>query len=139
MPGSIDEVDHLRATVYKDVRRIVFEIPDIHGLPTKNDNLSNLFETLVPYMRIKNEWQFREAIEGLSQIRFGGRVPTFNPPPGYFPAEFHDVTSVELLDEYLAYGPKPQAVAIDEDKRRFVLESPLLERLGKKIGAIFKK
>jgi len=137
--ASLDEVDHLRATVYKDVRRIVFELPGIHGLPAKNDEVSNLFDVRVPYLRIKTEWQFREAIEGLTQLRFGGRVPVFNPPPGYFPAEFHDVTAVELLDEYLAYGPKPQAVAIDEEKRRFVLEPPLLERLGKKIGGIFKK
>ncbi len=137
--GSLDEVDHLRATVYKDVRRIVFEIPDIHGLPAKNNDLSNLFDARVPYLRIKTKWQFRETIEGLTQLHFGGRVPTFNPPTGYFPAEFHDVTAVELLDEYLAYGPKPQAVAIDEEKRRFLLEPPLLERLGKKIGGIFKK
>jgi len=137
--SALDEVDHLRATIYKDVRRLVYEIPAVHGLPVENDGLSNLFDAHIPYMRIKGKWEYRKAIESLTQLSFSGRAPVFERPASDFPIEYHNITPRELLEEYLAYGPGPQSVAIDPETHRFVLVPPPLERLRETFEKIFKK
>lgn len=137
--GKLEDIGFIRATIYKKVRRVVFELPTIYGLPNENDNLQNLFDLRIPYVRVKTQWEFREAIEGMTQLKFAARSPTFKPPPGYFPMEFHDVTPLDLLDEYLAQSPTPQAVAVDEEKRKLILDEPLVQKLIKKIGKVLGK
>jgi len=132
--GTLEAIDHVRATIYKDVKRVVFTLPTVYGLPKENDEITNLFETRIPYMRIKSKWEFREAIEGLAQLRFAARTPAFNPPPAYFPIEFHDTTPRELLEEYLSHSPQPQAVAVDVEQGKLILDEPVVQKLIKRIG-----
>ncbi len=137
--GEPGEVDHIRAKIYRDVRRVVFELPTIHGLPNENDGLKNLFDARIPHLRFKSQWEFRQAIEGLTQLRFGSPAPPFQPPAGYFPKEFHDVTPRDLLEEYLAYGTKPQDVAIDGEKRALILDETPIQKLIRQLKKLLGK
>jgi hypothetical protein len=129
--APVEQIHTIRAVIYPDVRRLVFEVPEIYGLPEENYGVKNLFDVHVPYLRIRSRWEFRRAVEDLVQMEFKGRMPNFNPPAGYLPKGFTNATPKEVLQEFMrvAVTNQPSRLHVDSQNHTLELRGPLWEEI----------
>jgi hypothetical protein len=135
---SRDSLAAIRINHYPTVRRLVFRIPEIPGMPEQNRGVDNLFDVVIPYSQVRAEFEFRELISKTVQmpIRTGG-ITGF--PAGYFPKTFVNTTAREVLNEYLAALPEKRLARIDSETGSIELEAPLAVRLLERLRQLTRR
>jgi hypothetical protein len=129
--APLEKISIIRVKIYPVVRRLIFRLPEIPGLPSENKNVQNLFDVRIPYLRLLTEHDFKETIAGILQMEIQN-YQTLNIPPGYFPKAFVNVTPRDLLNEYVKFLPQRRQVRIDPVAQTIALEEPYLMKLWKR-------
>lgn len=103
--GNAASVSTVRVKYYPNRKRLIFHLPEIPGLPESNDKVENLFDVRIPYVNIRQNYEFRELVSNLTQMQIKGSWPS-SPNLNTGPLRFENVTVRELVDEYAKlYGP----------------------------------
>ena len=103
--AGLNQIKQLRLTHFPHLKRGVFSVPFIPGMPGQNRPIRNLFDVQVPFSRISSEYEFERLLSGLLQTDLTKQGnPVF--PVGYFPRIVRDVTARDLLVEYLDHFPR---------------------------------
>ena len=135
-----EDIKTIRARIYTTVRRLVFELPDVFGLPEGNENVANLFDVKIPYLRIKQSYNFDDTIWDLVQMRQTGRGPQIGWPAGFFPREYTNITPRELLMEYSRLATNgPSHVVVDTQANEIRWEDDVPDRLINRLMKFFKR
>ena len=135
-----EDIKTIRARVYTQVRRLVFELPDAYGLPGGNEDVANLFDVKIPYLRIQNSYDFDDTIWNLVQMRETGPTPKIGWPAKFFPREYTNVTPRELLMEYSRLATNgPSHVVVDTQANEIHWEEELSNRMIDWLNKIFRR
>lgn len=132
-----NKVAAVRVKYYPTVKRLVFHLSEIPGLPEENRGVENLFDVRIPYARVSQEYEFRNLITETVQMSISP-YGSPNMPPGYFPITFTNATPLTLLDEYLKHLPDRRFPRIDAEKHTITLEPPYAIRLLNKIKQLIR-
>ena len=134
-----DVIETLRVVVYPNVRRLVFELPEIHGLPEENREVANLFDVHIPIYRVQHPRDFEHSLWQLLQLEAGPNRPQVHFPKVYFPRQFTNTTPRELLTEYLDHATNGTAYAkVDQQTGKLSFEVSLMDRVSAKIRSLFQ-
>lgn len=130
------EVASLRVLCHTNLYRLVWEFPEIPGLPEENRGLKNLLDARVPFVLAREPWQHREFLSRALQIG----IPYLNTPgpatPGY-PRAFTNATLRTILADYTGQFPPPAVFTYDEATKSLVAAEPFATRLLKSLRKLF--
>ncbi|MGV3773608.1 MAG: hypothetical protein ACO1QB_11945 [Verrucomicrobiales bacterium] len=123
--GEPEDCEYIVITPYKTIKRVVLKLPDIPGLPEANRNVQNLFSVQMPHLRIKSEWELRQAIERTVQLQMTGA--NVNVPMGRFPLFLTNATPADLVEIYRTFLPPNTDMIVDHQKQEmeWVSNNPL--------------
>jgi hypothetical protein len=130
-------IKKIRLKLYPKISRLMFSVPYIPGLPPENSAVSNLFAVRIPYVRIREQYNFRAEIDSVLQLSLP--FETMNFPPRFFPLTFTNITAQELLNEYLKYAPEQKQVYVNMPESRLEMRDPPLIEIWKRIKALFTR
>lgn len=99
--------------------RVVFELPPLHGVPERNEEIENLFDSILPHFEARDDWGLKRAVALHAGVQFNLSDPVF--PADYFPRHYENVTLHALLDEYLAHHPDGGRVRLDPATHRLMV------------------
>jgi hypothetical protein len=133
----VDHVKQIRVKYYSKVARLIFQIPELPGLPEENRNLKNLFDARIPYIRFQQEWDVISGLNGLTQT-VPSTFNTLNQTNTYYPLIFTNVTTRELFLDVSRRLPNVEdRLTVDPAKNTIEVAHPplavLLEKLRKLI------
>lgn len=94
-----EEVKRVRVKSYRHVRRIVFSVPELAGLPVEKSSVTNLFDVKVPLIMVRDDHEMLELIGRTVQMEVV-RLPPGPALHGGFPRVYRNVTPAQLLGEY---------------------------------------
>lgn len=125
--GLPEEAKRMRLTVFTNHYLILVELPPIPALATATGGL-NLFETIIPLVKVDREYELRDMIGDLTQMRFqhprgGNQLPT-----NLFPVTLTNVTPGDLLTFYRRNMTNMNTVVVDEKKQEIRVEPTLYEK-----------
>ena len=120
----LSEITSFKITRFPNYRRFIFSLPYLPGYPEKNEEITNLLDTWIPYIRFKDEYEFAQVLERLTQMEVSmmnhGTIP-----PGsvsFFPKEFRNVTVRDILREWNVANPQT-GVRVHADDYKLDLKS----------------
>jgi len=108
-----DQVASIRIRRHTRAQRIVLTLPMLPGLPDENRAVSNLFEVVMPFVRVRNLHDMEQLIEGSVQMNLQKGL-VLAPPANYFPRAFTNITPRMLVQEYRNLStdkPRPRVQA----------------------------
>lgn len=128
--GFPEDIQALRVRYYPHVRRLVYEIPGLFGMPEENRGIENLFDLHLPVIRVANRSDFERCILRLVQLGSQQSSPATAFPTGYFPKHFTNTTPRELLAEYMRHATNrgPSRAEIDLNSHQLVYRPTLGNR-----------
>lgn len=134
-----DKVHTIRALIYSDVRRLVFDLPEVYGLPKENYDVANLFEIHLPHVRVRSQWEFKRFVEDLVQMEFKSRAGNFSAPQGYFPLLLTNTTPKEVLQEFgrVAMTNQLYTLRIHSESNLIEFGPPIWELMKEKLKTLF--
>jgi hypothetical protein len=122
------ELSEIRVRQYSQVKRLIFRLPEIPGLPGENRAVTNLFDLQIPYVHLRDPDDFRNLITRTVQMEFANDL-VIQFPPDYFPKSFTQITPRELLQEYASHFPGQKKIRIDQEKFSIQVRDPFLTGL----------
>lgn len=102
--------------------RIVFELPPLRGLPPVNQDVENVFDVVIPHLKVNHSHELKWTISQQAGVRF--ILPDAEFPEDYFPHHFENQSLGELLDEYLSYHPDGSRVRLNSKSHLLVVPKP---------------
>ena len=126
----LEKVARIRARYRTQRQRIVIHLPYIPGLPEQNNEIDDLFDVRIPYVRFQGVDKLRNFLVATLQLQ--GISQTGPTPPNSinsirFPVEFSDTTVREVAKIY-AEGGNLKA-DIESERLRLEYPLPLMTRL----------
>ena len=129
------EVHQIRVRSFEKVYKVVLTIPELPGLPEENRNLENLFDTHIPFLRVRYEHDLQNVVKDLVQMNSHHLSLVY--PNGYFPVTYTNTTAREVFEEMASLCPEGQRLAPHPEKNHIeVLEPPLIA-LWKRVKSLF--
>lgn len=117
---SHTNIAQLRVRLFPNLRRVVFRLPGLPGLPEANLHVRNLFEVRSSWMRFQTDGAMRRWLERVLQLEM--RSSTWaNFPNGTFPMSFTNATPTEILGVYLRGCPAGTSARVDAKKQELVI------------------
>lgn len=134
--APVERIATLRALCHTNLYRLVWEFPEIPGLPEENRGVENLLDVRVPFVLAREPWRHREFLSRALQIG----IPHLNTPgaatPGY-PRAFTNETLRTILADYTRQFPQPAMFVYDEERKELILEEPFPKRFLKRLRKLF--
>jgi hypothetical protein len=131
--GNKSKVGEIQIKYYPHIKKLVWRLPELPGLPEQNRNLQNLFDTFIPYVRMGDAAQYNWTLGKLVGMDV---VPTFGSTPGaYAPVVHTNITPNDLLKHFDSAKPQGQEVYVDSKKQRIEYRPPLIIQLWEKLKA----
>jgi hypothetical protein len=116
---AAEDIVALRARWRPNFKRFIWRIPALPAVGSGNRGVTDLTQIHLSRVTFDRAWQMGYFIAGLLQINldFSSFDSEFEPPPGYFPVTFEDVTAGTILNEYLRHVaiPSGHRAIFDED------------------------
>lgn len=136
--APLEDVKAFQATHYTEVKRLVMELPELPGLPEENRSLENLMEVKLPrVVKVRNEWDLRELLEGTLQVRIV-TTGTMKAPPGYFPRLYTNLTATRMIAELESFLPADTRIGIDTENFEVRTIGPWWKELLEKFESVFE-
>ena len=114
---KLSEITSFKVTRFPNFRRFIFSLPCLPGYPDQNEEITNLLDTWIPYIRFKDEFEFSQVLEKLTQMEVSimnhGTISSRSGP--FFPKEFRNVTVRDILREWNAANPQTGVRVYTED------------------------
>ncbi len=131
-------VSSIRISSFPYIRRLVFCLPEIPGLPEENRGVQNLFDVRIPYVRIKEDWRLREFLGNVTQLEasFSQTPPA---PAGFFPLTRTNASVSELAGQYEAEFGGKQQFGISPNGQQLILEPSAHVRFRKQLQESLKR
>jgi hypothetical protein len=126
--GRAEDVKSVRFTVHTNHHRVVLRIPPLPNLPGSQQNYANLFEVPVPLMEFRRDYELREFIGGMTQMKFRYSSLDGPMPTNLFPMMLTNVTPAEILALYRRNITNTLTVVMDEKKQEIRVEPTMLEK-----------
>lgn len=120
----LEKVTRIRARYRTQRQRILIHLPYIPGLPEQNNDIDNLFDVYIPYVRLHDVSQVSGFLRHVLQLKShsrSGPVPPDSINSIRFPIEFRDTTLREIAQLYARGGD----LEVDVERERLRLEYPL--------------
>ena len=133
--APLKDVRQLRVRCFEKIYQVVLSLPEIPGLPEENRGIENLFDTHVPYMRLRYEYDFQAAVKDLVQME-AYHLPLVY-PNGYFPITFTNTTAREMFKHMQSLAPASQQLIADPLKNRIEMREPGMVALWKWVRTFF--
>ena len=132
-----EDVKTIKVTKYLKVRRLIFRLPYLPGMPEVNANVDNLFDMRIPYLHLDSKWRLREALSGAIQMSLPWSSGTATNAPVY-PIVLTNATPRDLIPywerELNAAGP----LIVDPETGKLVVAKPLWQRVRDRIQALIQ-
>jgi hypothetical protein len=135
--GVPEDIREVRLKYYTRKYRVIFDIPELPGLPEENRNVENLFDVRIPYMNLRYEYDFQYGIGKLLQMSQGHYALNF--PNGYFPTKRTNTTPRELFLEMEGMLANKESQLVADPQKNEIRESKqlllqALEKFQKMVG-----
>jgi len=129
-PEPAQKVSSVRIRSFPHIRRLVFYLPEIPGLPEENRGVQNLFDVRIPYVRIKEDRRMREFLANVTELepRFS-QMPSAI--PGFFPFARTNILVREVAAQYKAALSGAQQVRVSPNEQHFILQPSASSRFRK--------
>ena len=104
-----EDIAAVRARWRPHFKRFIWRIPALPAVGASNRGVTDLTQVRLSRVTFDHEWQMGSFVAGLLQIDldFSSVDSEFDPPPGYLPVTFEDVTAGKILSEYLRHVAIP--------------------------------
>lgn len=127
--GRATEVKQVRFTVFTNHHRVILTLPPIPNLPAAGLPAANLFDVAIPRLEILREYELRDVIEDMTQMRFayppgGNMVPT-----NLFPLTLTNVTPAGLMAIYRSHLTNNCTIVVDEARQEIRIEPTQFEKI----------
>jgi len=126
--ANAPEVKRVRLAVSTNHHRVLLTLPPVPNLPAGNQPVQNLFDVPVPMVKFQTEYQLRDYIGQLTQMKFAYFSAGNTMPTNVFPMVLTNVTAADLLALYQRHLTNNLMVAVDEKKLEIRVEPTPLER-----------
>jgi hypothetical protein len=125
-----NEVGQLRIKYYPHIKRLIWRLPELPGLPEQNRNLKNLFDARIPYLRIAHEYQLNEALGHAvgMDVQSG-----FLPPATAMPITLTNASPSDLLEKLQSFAPPRTEIYVDSVNQKIETRPPLWMQVWLKI------
>jgi hypothetical protein len=130
--GKKSDVSEIRIKYYPNIKKLVFRLPELPGLPERNRNLQNLFDAFIPYFRMENAYQYNYTLGKLVGMDV---LPGFAPRDGEAPLVHTNVTPNDLLKYLDSAKPEGQEIYVDSKNQKIEHRPPLFIQLWEKLKA----
>ena len=135
---TVDDIDTLLVRYYPEVRRLIFELPDLHGMP-EAEEVDNLFDQPIEEVWFNKGIEVDDFIEWVTQLKFRGTLPDAPYAGKNFPLSIKNTTARQLLEQHLEqideeYG----SVIVDEEAGEIVVSPTLKERVMNRIKGLLR-
>ena len=111
--GKASDVKTVRLKYYPNRKRLIFKLPGVPGLPAENQHLENLFDVHIPFLAVREIWEYQTLIWKLTHLSPKGNWPNIKRLPGR--EVFYNITMKDLVDKSaMEFGPNFRAV-IDQE------------------------
>lgn len=127
--ARVSEVKRVRFTTYTNHCRVALMLPPLPNLPAGNQNVADLFSVTAPEVQFEREYELRDFIGSLTQLRFAYPPGGDSIPTNQFPMSFTNVTPAQLLAEYRRHLTNGCTVIVDEAKQEIRVEPTLSEKV----------
>ncbi len=123
------DVAQLRVKVYPTLYRVIFQIPELPGLPPENRQIANLFDSRIPFIRFNHDWEILQAVGNLAQMDVAPANSSWTNVifplirTNTTPRELLQEASRHLVDKGETFAPNPETHRIE------VRSSPIVELL----------
>jgi hypothetical protein len=124
MREPLDKIALIRARYRTKRRRIVIHLPYVPGLPEQNNEIENLFDVYIPYVRLHDDRQFGRFLQQTLQLgiyRNTGLVPQTGVQPNQYPMDFHNVTIHDIAEIYAQDATLQADIQNDQLIRKYPL------------------
>ena len=105
---KLSEITSFKITRFPNHHRFIFSLPYLPGYPEKNEEITDLLDTWIPYIRFRDEFEFSQVLERLTQMEVSmmnhGTISSSS--SSFFPKEFRNVTVRDILREWNAANPQ---------------------------------
>jgi hypothetical protein len=126
--GRVQDVKWVRFTVYTNHQRVVLRLPPIPRLPGAKQNYANLFDVPVPLVNFGREYELREFVADLTQMKFSYPSIGDTMPTNLFPMTLTNVTPAEVLALYRRNITNTFTVVVDAQKQEIRVEPTMFEK-----------
>ena len=136
----LSKVSLIRARYRTKRQRVVMHLPYIPGLPEQNNNVNDLLDVHIPYVRIDNSGQVSQFLRKtlqLSHSSISGLSPQNSFRNYTFPMDFRDVTVRDVAKFYSTGGTLN--IDIENDKLELQYPVPFRLKLAQFLQKIFNK
>ena len=99
----LEKIATIRAHCRTRRRRIIIHLPYVPGLPEQNNEIDNLFDVYIPYVRLHDDRQLGRFLQQTLQLgtyRNTGPVPQTSTQSNPYPMDFYNVTIRDLAEIY---------------------------------------
>ncbi len=120
------ELATFRISYRPHVFRLLVDFPPLPGTPPENANPDDLFDVVIPYLVVEDEDDLRYAIARTVQLTPRSTVRHAPPPPGSYPRSYANVTSRQLVADYLSVHSGLAIVATADGQLNFQEPPPPL-------------
>lgn len=127
LEGRVEDVQWVRFTVYTNHHRVVLRIPPVPKLPS-GQSVANLFEVPIPLVTFNRQYELRDYIGSITQMKFQYPSLGDNMPTNLFPMTVTNTTPAELLTLYRRNITNTMTVVVDQKKQEIRLEPTLWEK-----------
>lgn len=127
-----EKINKIQITYRPHIQRAIVSFPDIPGISEENRDLENLLDVNVPYIKFEKEYEMRNFIEGILEIR----IFEHGSPTTFFPKEYNNASAGEILRDYLALYPKQK---IEYSKTDFTIRMSRKKDWKRIIKGYFRK
>lgn len=119
---KLSDIASFKVTRFPNYHRFIFSLPFLPGYPEENENVIDLLDTWVPYIRFRNEFEFAQSLEKITHMKvsmlgFNRAGPSIG--ASFFPKEFRNVTVRDILKEWNMATPKTRVRVNTDD---FILD-----------------
>ena len=125
LAAGADAVSQIQTRLYRHIKRLVFRLPQIPGLPPENRQVQNLFDVRIPYARVRADYDLWNLLEDTLQMKITRGASR---PSPYFPHSYTNVTTADLLHEYRKHATTNQMIRVDSASHQIEIKPhPLVE------------
>ncbi|MEY4387825.1 MAG: hypothetical protein RLY20_3108 [Verrucomicrobiota bacterium] len=124
-----EDVRAVRLTVFTNHHHAVYTLPPIPNLLPENRAVGNLFDVKIPFVRVGDDYEFRQVIQEATLMEFSYVDWQNGLPKNLLPMVRTNVTAGQLLMEYRRNLTNTCAVVVDEKKNEIRIEPTQAEKI----------
>ncbi|MDJ0841688.1 MAG: hypothetical protein QNK37_34595 [Acidobacteriota bacterium] len=129
-PDLLGPDDNLMIREYEQVKRLVFTLPRLPGLPEENLGVDNLAAVKIPYVKLDSRRDLSRVAAAYLQVKYVNDREHGLKGGKEFPMVLKDTTPAEMLRLYMSYESKPGVLVVDPLRDEVRIEDNLAQKVS---------